>query len=173
LKDIKLYTSNSPGAVVAYASYLRGYASTNEGKRDPEIAKLRADALAESFRGILAHYPITEKELHDFVFTDQPEQTTVELVARQAIDPLRKLMRHDRLVGPAMLCYENGIVPSALIQSIANGLCYAEPTDPSAVKMQQMIKALGIDEAASCITGLPHGHGLLGLVVEAYHAIGR
>ena len=171
LKDIKLYTSNCPGAVTAYASYLKGYASTNEGRKDPEIAKLRADALQESFKGILASFAITEQELHDFVYTDQPEQTTVELVARQAIDPLRKLMRRDRLVGPAMLCFEHGIIPHALIKSIANALCYAEPADPSAVSMQQMIKEKGIAKEACEITGLPQDHGLLQLVLEAYRKI--
>lgn len=171
LKDIKLYTSNCPGAVTAYASYVKGYKTTNEGRVDPELAKLRKDALNESMQGILASYPITEKELHDFVFTDQPEGTTVELVARQAIDPLRKLMRHDRLVGPAMLCFEHGIIPKALIQAIAYGLCYDEPTDPSAVKMQEMIREKGIGKAAAEITGLPEGQGLLKLVVEAYGEI--
>jgi len=173
LKDIKLYTSNCPGAVTAYTSYLKGYATTNEGKADPELKKLREDALCESMRGILASYPITEKELHDFVFTDQPEQTTTELVVRQAIDPMRKLMRHDRLVGPAMLCYEHGIIPHALIRAIASALCYNELSDPSAVTMQEMISKLGIEKAASGITGLSEDNGLLKLVLEAYRNIKR
>ncbi|MBQ9989032.1 MAG: mannitol dehydrogenase [Clostridia bacterium] len=171
LKDIKLYTSNCPGAVTAYASYLKGYASTNEGRANPELEQLRMDALHESMQGILASYPITEEELHDFVFTEQPKQTTIELVARQAIDPMRKLGRNDRLVGPAMLCYEHGIIPKALIKTIANALCYDEPTDPSAPKMQAMIREEGVLKTASKITGLPEDHGLLALVVEEYNKI--
>lgn len=171
LKDIKLYTSNCPGAVTAYASYLKGYKTTNEGKADPELAQLRKDALQESMQGILANYNISEQELHDFVFTAQPEQTTIEYVPRQAIDPMRKLGRNDRMVGPAMLCYQKGIIPKALIRTIANALSYDEPSDPSAMKMQQMIRELGIQKAASQITGLPEDHGLLQLVIEQYNTI--
>ena len=60
-------------------------------------------------------------------------------------DPLRKLGRHDRLVGPACLALEYGIQPYHLALAIAAALHYANLQDPAAVKLQSMLSESGLD----------------------------
>ena len=69
----------------------------------------------------------------------------VDPLERQVRDPIRKLGRHDRLVGAACLALEYGIRPDNLALGIAAALQYANPQDPSAVKLQALIESGGLE----------------------------
>ena len=175
LKDIKLYTYNSTHACCAFASYLKGYTTINEGMADPEIFDLVQEVLDESCAGLVKEFPITEKELYDFcyVLRTKLKSPHTDYVFRVAFDPMRKLSHNDRLTGNALTCLKHGIDPKALIQSIANGMAYAEPRDPKAMEIQALIRDKGIAAAVSQVCELPQDHELVQRVSALYEKIGR
>jgi len=81
-------------------------------------------------------------------------RTIGDTVVRMAADPLRKLARDDRLVGPALLCLKNGIEPTHLIRAIGAAFNYKNPEDPASVTLQNRIKELGIHESIRQTCGL-------------------
>lgn len=168
LKDIKILTYNCPHATYAYAGYQKGYETIAQAEKDPEIARLVEQCMEEAVQGILMEYPVSEKFLRDFINAPKALDEEPELIRRVALDPLRKLSRYDRLTANAVHCWNHGIGISALVQSIANGMAYDAPEDPAAVKIQTMIRELGILRAVSHVTGLPEEHPIVRKVAEAY-----
>jgi mannitol-1-phosphate 5-dehydrogenase len=75
-------------------------------------------------------------------------------VERNARDPLRKLARHDRLVGPACLCLEHGIAPEHLATAIAAALQYNPPADPAAQRLQQRLQCEGLPVVLKEVCGI-------------------
>lgn len=175
LKDVKIYTYNSPHATGAYAGYLIGLKTIKECSEHPVVGKLMADVKEECIQGILrsGKYSITEEELRAFTTMPVLKDSAPELVSRVAINPIRKLARYDRLMGPAMLCYESGFDPANIVLSVANGMAYDEPTDPDAQKMQGWVRDMGIEKATSKVVGLPEEHELVQRIANAYRNIER
>jgi mannitol-1-phosphate 5-dehydrogenase len=66
-------------------------------------------------------------------------------VARVIRSPLRKLGRHERLVGPACYCLEYGFKPEYLAVGMAALLRYHAPDDPEADRLQEALKAQGLE----------------------------
>jgi mannitol-1-phosphate 5-dehydrogenase len=90
----------------------------------------------------------------------------VDPVERNARDPLRKLGRYDRLVGPACLCLEYGIAPEHLATAIAAALQYNPAADPSAQRLQQRLQCEGLPTVLRDVCGIdPEGE--LGLRIQA------
>lgn len=170
LKDVKLFTYNSPHATTAYAGYAKGFDEINAANKDPEIAKLKDDVLEECVQGVLksGQFSITEEQLRRFLDKPVRKERDPELISRVAIDPIRKLARGDRLVGPAVLCYESGIMPKAIVKAVAYGMAYDEPSDPAAMQIQAWIADDGIVKAVSKVIGLPEGHELTQAVANEY-----
>lgn len=171
MKDIKLYSLNAPHATCAYAGYLRGYRTICEAESDPEIAALMDAVLSEAIKGLSAEFGVPEQKIWNFSRMPAPKDALPDLITRVAYDPLRKLARNDRLTGNALFCYNHGLPCRALVQSIANGLAYAEPSDAAALKMQEIIRTKGLEAAIVEICGLESGHPLIVDICEAYRAL--
>lgn len=168
LKEIKLYTYNSPHATCAYAGYQKGYKTINEAERDPEIAKLMQEVLEEAVYGVSREFDIEEKEVWDFCTMPKTKEEMTDTIFRVALDPVRKLARNDRLTGNAVFCLKHGLDPKALIQSIANGMAYDEPKDEKAMEIQALIEKNGITEATSKVLGLPVEDAIVIRVADIY-----
>lgn len=168
LKEIKLYTYNSPHATCAYAGYLKGYKTINEAEKDPEIARLMRDVLEEAVYGVSREFDIEEKEVWDFCTMPGTKEEMVDTIFRVAKDPMRKLARNDRLTGNAVFCLKHGRDPKAIIQSIANGMAYDEPEDEKAMEIQSLIQKYGILKATAKVIGLPADSELTMRVTETY-----
>ncbi len=70
-----------------------------------------------------------------------------DTIERVAADPLRKLAKNDRYVGPALLCLQYGRVPYFLARGAAYLMMFKDDKDESNVKMHEIIAELGIEEA--------------------------
>ncbi|WP_308753462.1 mannitol dehydrogenase [uncultured Anaerotruncus sp.] len=171
MKDIKLYSLNAPHATCAYAGYLRGYRTICESEGDPEVAALMDEVLSEAVKGLSAEFGVPEGKIWDFSKMPAPKDALPDLITRVGYDPLRKLARGDRLTGNALFCYNHGLPCGALVRSIANGLAYAEATDPAALKMQEIIRTKGLEAAITDICGLESGHPLIAEISAAYRAL--
>ena len=76
---------------------------------------------------------------------------TVDRVGRQ---PLRKLSRSERLIGPAAELAERGVRPQHLLATVEAALSFDVPEDPESVELQQLLRTLPAAEATERITGL-------------------
>jgi len=169
----KLFTYNSINAVICYSGYLRGYRLLSEAANDPELATLARTA-AEEGSGAMCHEfgfdPQEQREFAEAALAKYQKREIVDPIERNARDPIRKLGRHDRLVGPACLAIEYGIQPVALSTGIAVALRYDHSGDPSAVRLQKSLRELGLSVVLETVCGLDPVGALAVLITESLRA---
>lgn len=144
----KLFTYNAGNAAIAYLGVLRGHHYLSAAATDPMILEVAQGVYQESGAAICARHGYTAEEQAAFAqasLRKYQDATIVDPLERNVRDPLRKLGRHDRLIGPACLAREYGIRPYHLALAIGAALKYSHPQDPSAPRLQQMLAADGLD----------------------------
>ncbi|WP_111766555.1 mannitol-1-phosphate 5-dehydrogenase [Nakamurella deserti] len=165
----KLFTVNTGHASTAYHGYVKGISKLSDALADPEVRGLVEGVLAETKALLVAKHDFPpevqqaylEKILTRFENPYLPD--TVDRVGRQ---PLRKLSRHERLIGPAAELAERGQHPEFLLKTVAAALRFDVPADPESVELAEILATHGPDEAATRITGLEPGHPLYDDVVD-------
>lgn len=146
LLERKFYTYNAANGTVSFLGALLGHRLISEAAEDPRIAQLLEAVYLETGNALCRKYGMPLEEQLAFAGTSRAklrDKAIVDYIERNARDPLRKLGPHDRLVGPARLCEAYGVEPEALALAIAAAIHYVQPTDPSAVQLQQMLKQDG------------------------------
>lgn len=169
----KLFTVNTGHAATAYLGARAGHATIAQALADPGIEAAVGAALAETSAVLVARHGLDPQDLADYRATilgrfRNPElPDTVQRVGRQ---PLRKLSRHERFVGPAAEAAERGLGTAALVAAMSAALAFADPADEEAVRLQGMLRTLSADEMVAEVTGLDAGHPLFPAVREAVTA---
>jgi mannitol-1-phosphate 5-dehydrogenase len=107
-----------------------------------------------------AQQAYVDKILQRFANPHLPD--TVDRVGRQ---PLRKLSRSERLVGPAAELAERGVRPRHLLATVAAALSFDVPDDPESVELQRLLGTLTAEEATERICGLTPADPLYAEVV--------
>lgn len=92
---------------------------------------------------------------------------TVERVGRS---PLRKLSRHDRIIGPAAELAERGMDTAALMDALAAALAFTPDGDEEAARLQSILAGEDADAATAEITGLEPSHPLYAAAREKISA---
>ncbi len=92
---------------------------------------------------------------------------TVQRVGRQ---PLRKISRHERFVGPAAMAAERGLSTEALVAAVSAALEFDDPADEQSVELQQMLRAEDAAGFTTRTTGLDPEHPLFPLIRDAVTA---
>ena len=165
----KLFTYNAGNATIAYLGVLRGHHYLSEAATDPMILEVARGVYQESGAAVVARHGYTAEEQAAFAqqsLSKYQDATIVDPLERNTRDPLRKLGRHDRLIGPACLALEYGIRPWHLALAIGAALKYANPEDPSAVKLQQMLTDEGLDSVLRKVCEIESDGELARLVKE-------
>jgi mannitol-1-phosphate 5-dehydrogenase len=166
----KLYTVNAAHAAAAYHGADRGWVSIREALA---TAELQAEV-----RAVLAETKTLLMEKHDFSADEQQayiEKTLVRIsnphlpdtCERVGRNPLRKLSRNERFVGPAAQLAERGHTPWALLNAIGAALRFDVVDDAESVELQAM---LGSGKPAEglvvAITGVEREHPLFVHLLE-------
>lgn len=165
----KLFTYNAGNAAIGYLGAQRGHHFLYEAANDPMILEVAQGVYQESGAAICARHGYSAEEQAAYAqqsLRKYQDSRIADPVERQVRDPLRKLGRHDRLVGPACLALEYGIRPYQLALAIAAALRYSYPQDPSALKLQQMIAEDGLDSVLERVCGIEPDGVLAWLVKE-------
>jgi mannitol-1-phosphate 5-dehydrogenase len=92
-------------------------------------------------------------------------------VARVGRQPIRKLSRDDRLVGPTLMAIEYGMPVKNLLVGIAAALLYDAQDDPQAKELQQKITDEGIEKTVLDLTGFKADGPEVKGVQEAYQRL--
>ena len=153
----KLFTVNTGHATTAYHGFARGIKTLSEALADDRVRAAVEGVLGETKQLLIIKHGFTDEAQQAYVdkilqrFANPYLTDTVDRVGRQ---PLRKLSRSERLIGPAAELAEKGIRPEHLLATVEAALSFDVPEDPESVELQQLLKTLPAAEATERITGL-------------------
>ncbi|WP_417510726.1 mannitol-1-phosphate 5-dehydrogenase [Microbacterium sp.] len=165
----KLFTVNTGHAATAYFGALAGIERISDALADPSIASRVEAALKETSAMLAAVHGLDPAELAEYRATildrfRNPELIdTVQRVGRQ---PLRKLSRHERFIGPASQAAERDLSTDALIAAVGAALAFDDPSDEQSVELQRLLRTEDAYALTAAVTGLEPEHPLF----EAVHA---
>jgi len=169
----KLFTVNTGHASTAYFGFLAGHERISDALADPTVAAAVERVLGETSALIVAKHDFSEEEqaryraaiLGRFRNPELPD--TVERVGRQ---PLRKLGRHERFIGPAADLAALGRPVDGLVAAVGAALQFDVPADPESVELQELLRSRTPTAFVHEITGIGSGHplesGLVGVVAR-------
>lgn len=120
----KLYLGNMFHTYAALLGAKRGYETMSQCYADPQVRRWVEEAFFQSEAALLTKWKFEPSEYLRWRTMmlnkmDQPSEDRTERVLK---DMHRKLRREDRLVGPALLCLQNGYPCSRLVQAVCLAL---------------------------------------------------
>lgn len=136
---------------------------------DEAIAARVAAALEETSALLVAKHGLDAADLAAYRatilrrFANPALPDTVGRVGRQ---PLRKLSRHERFVGPAAEAAERGLPVDGLVAAMAAALRFDDADDEQSVELQRRLREETAEEFTASVTGLEPGHPLSARVRE-------
>ncbi|ALX67305.1 mannitol-1-phosphate 5-dehydrogenase [Microbacterium sp. XT11] len=163
----KLYTVNTGHAATAYFGARAGAGTIAEALADPEVARSVQAALEETSAVLAAEHGLDPEDLAEYRatilhrFRNPLLADSVERVGRQ---PLRKLSRNERFIGPAAMAAERGLSTGALVAAVGAALEFTDPGDPQAVELQERLRTEDAVELTASVTGLDPEHPLFAAV---------
>jgi len=169
----KLFTVNTGHAATAYLGAQAGYERIADALADDAISAAVAAALEETSALLAVKHGLDPAELAEYRatilrrFANPALPDTVWRVGRQ---PLRKLSRHERFIGPAAEAVEAGLSAEALLVAISAALAFDDPADEQSVELQRRLRAEDPGLLALEVTGLEEQHPLLPAVRDAFAA---
>ncbi|MFB7251685.1 mannitol-1-phosphate 5-dehydrogenase [Microbacterium sp. NPDC056234] len=169
----KLFTVNTGHAATAYLGAIAGHDRISDALADPRVADAVRAALEETSAMLTAVHGLDPAELSAYRATilerfRNPELVdTVQRVGRQ---PLRKLSRHERFIGPASEAAERGLSTAALVAAIAAALEFDEQDDEQSVELQRRLASEDAADFTASVTGLAPTHPLFAPVRDAVEA---
>ena len=123
----KLFTYNCVNAMVCYLGYLAGYEWLADAANDTRISTIALQAGQESSAALVKAYGFDsteQKEWCERALAKYQDQTIRDPIERNARDPVRKLGRFERLLGPIFLCKEHDLPYESLLIGVAAALQY-------------------------------------------------
>jgi mannitol-1-phosphate 5-dehydrogenase len=153
----KLFTVNTGHAATAYHGFARGIKKLSDALADDTVRAAVTGVLDETRQLLVAKHDFTAEAQQAYVdkilqrFANPYLPDTVDRVGRQ---PLRKLSRSERLIGPAAELAERGVRPQHLLATVEAALSFDVPDDPQSVELQQLLRTLTAAEATERICGL-------------------
>ena len=139
----KLFTVNTGHATTAYHGRLAGHATIAAALGDAAVRSAVKAVLGETAEFLVAKHDFPAAEQRAYLektlerFSNPAIDDSVDRVGRQ---PIRKLSRHERFVGPAAEIAEAGGSATALLGAMAAALRFDAPADEEAVKLQGMLR---------------------------------
>lgn len=169
----KLFTVNTGHATTAYFGAQAGAHAIAEALAIPEVRAQVEKVLHETKALIVTKHGFPADQQEEYLqsilvrFSNPGLTDTVERVGRQ---PLRKLSRHERFVGPAAELAELGLETDGLVAAMGAALHFDVPSDPQSVELQQQLRSLSAPEFVAQITGLTESDALYPAVLEVVTA---
>lgn len=159
----KLYTVNTAHLAAAYFGQRAGHETIVASLKDPEVLELTRKVLDETSAVLRAKHSISAGHQESYV------EKTLERISNPAIDdyvvrvgrePLRKLARTERLIGPAAYFAEHIGEPTALLALVDAALSFSSADDKEVSQLRGMLTELDPAELAWQVCGIPADHPL-------------
>ncbi|QBR73636.1 mannitol-1-phosphate 5-dehydrogenase [Microbacterium sediminis] len=169
----KLFTVNTGHATAAYLGAQAGHEKIAEALADESVAAGVEAALEDTSRILVAKHEFAPEELAEYRatildrFRNDALPDTVRRVGRQ---PLRKLSRHERFIGPAAEAAERGLPVDGLLAAVGAALAFDDPEDEQSVEMRRLLGELDAPEFVRRVSGLDADHPLYAGLVDVVAA---
>jgi mannitol-1-phosphate 5-dehydrogenase len=170
----KLFTVNTGHATTAYFGFLEGAGTLSDAMRSPEVFARVAAVLDETKTLLIAKYDFDPEVQETYVqknLTRFANPFLPDTPARVGRQPVRKLGRHERFIGPAAELAERGLVPEALLGAIGAALRFDLPEDAQSVELRELLATASAADVTSRLTGLDASHPLYGHVVRVVERV--
>lgn len=167
----KLYTLNCAHAIAAYLGFAYGLEMIDQALANPEILQDVRGALGESGAALIRKHGFDESEHEQYIARVLRRLVNPRLhddVLRVGRQPLRKLAKGDRLLGPVAMAREYGLPIDYLARGIAAAFLFELEDDQQSVELIGKVNEVGIERAVVEYTGLEAGSDVHGKIVGAY-----
>ena len=159
----KLYTVNTAHLAVALVGQQFGHTTVIEAMADDEVMP-RVLAAIEETSAALIHKHGFDRDSHSIYVAKTLSRLSNpaidDEIVRVGRDPLRKLSRYERLIGPAAYHAEHLGQPVALLDVIDAALSFKAPGDGEAARLQLLLATLSSNEFVYEVCGISVGHAL-------------
>ncbi len=167
----KLYIKNTGHFSIGLLGFRKGYSLMDEAARDPEIQERVDAATRESAAALITKHNFdpqaTETYRRSFLEAMKSPYLPDD-IKRVIREPIRKLAREERLVGPAMLACQQGGKPLNLAFMIAATLATLNSDDPQSCELTERVHFDGVGGVLADIAEIPERYPLSDWVVEEY-----
>ncbi|GAB2537216.1 mannitol-1-phosphate 5-dehydrogenase [Brachybacterium huguangmaarense] len=166
----KLFTLNTGHATTAWYGWAQGIEKISDAIADEAIRATVSDVLDETSALLVAKHgfdPEVQAAYKAKILTRFANPYLPDTPERVGRSPMRKLSRHDRIVGPAAELAERGMAHDALMGAFSAALAFTPEGDEEVTQLQGIL-AGGDPEAATVeITGLDASHPLFDAARDA------
>lgn len=173
----KLFTVNTGHATVAYTGFLAGATTISEAIGIPSVLEAAEAALAETSAALTAKHGLDSEELAAYrakILNRFRNPHLVDEVTRVGREPLRKLGRHDRFIGPASDYAQHvGGVPAALLDAVSAALRFDVPGDTQSIELQQLLREAAPEEIVREVMGVQPDEPLHDPLVAVVRSVQR
>jgi mannitol-1-phosphate 5-dehydrogenase len=165
----KLYTVNTAHCATAYLGQKAGFTTIASALKDKKVHDQVLAVLKETSLALVLKHGLDPRDQATYVVKTMSRlqnpmiDDSVERVGR---DPIRKLSRTERLVGPAAYLAEHGRVPSAILEVVSAALDFQSAEDASVGQLREKLQSLTADEFIESVCGIEHGHPISEALVE-------
>ncbi len=172
--DRKILTLNTGHAIAAYLGWTKKYTTIYESIQDHDIKNIVQSAMEESGLTLIKKYNF-DKKMHFFyiknILTRFKNPFLIDNVERIARNPLQKLSENERLIKPLLSAKKYDLPYHNLTKGIAAALCYKNKNDLESIKMNDLIKTLGVEKTLNQISNLQLGSQEMNAIINAYISI--
>ena len=165
----KLFTVNTGHAATAYFGAKAGIERISDALADPAIAAKVEAALQETSALLVQKHELdadVQGQYRDTILQRFRNPALPDTVWRVGRQPLRKLSRHERFVGPAAEAIERGLPVDALVDAMAAALEFQDAEDAQAEEMQRLLGELDSAAFTAEVTGLAPEHPLFARIEQ-------
>lgn len=151
---LKIWKANTLHCSLAFMGKYYGKQFIYECARDDQISKYAFYASEEGDNALAKLYgastKYSEADLTD-TWKSYQDDNLQDFVDRVGADPIRKLSRNERFIGPALLCMKYHIFPYFICKCAAYGFFYSDKTNGDIVSK---VKEEGIEKTIETVCGL-------------------
>lgn len=160
----KLYTVNTAHATAAYHGFVRGIRLIREALED-DLVRAEVDGVLDETTALLvAKHGFDPEEHRRYVQANLvriANPLLPDTTARVGRNPLRKLGRRERFIGPAAQLAERGMPVDHLLGAVRVALEFDDPDDPESFELHALLRSGATAHALTeILTGLMESHPL-------------
>ncbi len=153
----KLYTVNTGHCAIAYLGQRSGLMTISTALRDPDIERAVSEVLQETSRALELKHGFQKSEQQEYVQKTLKRLRNPlldDLIVRVGRDPIRKISRAERIIGPALILAEAGEESKALMNVLEAALEFDIPDDQTNLDLQQHLQSLNASDFVTLYMGL-------------------
>lgn len=172
---VKIWSGNVVQCSMAFVALKKGMRTSYQAVCDEDAVRIAYHAALEAYHGVFREYHVEEPDIEAHareaieIFRNSEFSDDLCRIARE---PMRKMRRNDRFIGPALLCLKYGRMPYFIAKALAYGFVIRIDGDPDCEKIAALIDEKGIRQTVCEICQLDDtqttDHELVELIVDAY-----